>query len=144
MCTTPYFNRVKWMEDIAEKSAAAGGNAAAVRSTIRWQAGLTEEEDATLKAVVAEWWKALAALRGEVQTRGGAGAGPPDPQQRWDYMSSHKRITEEAVERLKARLGAARFAQLNGFVHATSNVKAVQVARPPSSRQGGSEPREAP
>jgi|GEM_PF-4116913 hypothetical protein len=136
--------RMRWMEQVAEKSAAAGGDPAAVRLAIPRQAGLTTKEAAVLSAVAADWWQAISALQDEKRARQGAGLAPPGPQQSQDYSARYRRITEEAVDRLRTALGPARFAQLDGFVRATSNVKVMQISPPPAPSEQRSEAREAP
>jgi hypothetical protein len=127
-----FFYRVKWLGDLADKYTSRGKPASAnhFRSLLRKQAGLTAQEDAALKAVVAGWRTGDVGIvtAGQALVKAGAVANDARLQA---LANQRQQLVANHVSQLQAAMKSARFQRLDSFVRASSTVKGAAAAPAP-------------
>jgi len=123
------FFRVTWLEGQANKLASQGKSGAFMRSAIRQQAGLTTQEEASLKAIAADWRGKESAIETASKALIAAGARGPTSAPLQNLAQQRKQMIADHINQLQAALGPARFAVLDGYATSTAN---VQARRPPA------------
>ncbi len=123
------FFRVMWLEGQANKLDSQGKNGAFMRSAISQQAGLTTQEEASLKAIAADWRGKESAIETASKALIAAGARGPTSAPLQNLAQQRKQMIADHINQLQAALGPARFAVLDGYATSTAN---VQARRPPA------------
>ncbi len=123
------FFRVMWLEGQANKLVSQGKNDAFMRSAIRQQAGLTSQEEASLKAIAADWRANESAIETASKALIAAGARGPTSASLQSLAQQRKQMIADHINQLQTAFGPARFAVLDGYATSTAN---VQARRPPA------------
>jgi hypothetical protein len=103
-----FFFRVSWSEEQANKLASQGKDSSFLRSAIRRQAGLTEQET-TLKAIAADYRAQGDAILSVELALVAANPGAGGTRQLRDAVSQRIRAVNDHVAQLQAALAPARF-----------------------------------
>jgi hypothetical protein len=126
-----FFFRVTALEEMADKADAQGRDGGSLRSEISRQAGLTREEESTVKSTAAAWRATNAALVTAQRNLIASGARPGNSSQLQDLVNQRKQLAIDYTNQLRRALGSGRFQKLDGFVRRTSTVRGFEVAQPP-------------
>jgi hypothetical protein len=126
-----FFFRVNWFDQQARKRLSEGRDPERFTSAIRKRAGLTDREDEILKSVATDWQARISELAAKARALKAQEAQSANPALQ-DLLDQRKQITLDHIGELRAAFAPARFQRLDGFIRATSTVKAYEVV--PSSK----------
>jgi hypothetical protein len=126
-----FFFYVTWLEDVANRKTAQGKDGAGYRSLVRQRAGLTDGEEATLKALAADWRRKNDALTSAVRALRAAGALDTTTQAQQARAKQYEGNALDHVAQLQAAFGHVRFKLLDVFVRRSAATHAPRGAPPP-------------
>ena len=125
-----FFTRVVSLDIMADALDSQGRAGAALRTSIQRQAKLTTPEAATLDSIATASHAATTAITNQVRSLQANGMAPSAPQIQ-DLLNQRKQSIVESMNKLQAAFAPPRFALLDSFIRATTNVRAYH-ATPPS------------
>ena len=118
-----FFFRVAWLADRADQLASQGKKDAFIRTAIRRQARLTNEEDAALTAIALDWRTQDAAVASTQRLLLKSGVQAGLSQQLQGLASQRQQLVLDHISQLQAALGPAQFFLLDLFVRRNSTVR---------------------
>lgn len=140
-----FFARVRLIESMADKDEAAGIDPRkVVRSTIKTEAGLTDEQDSNMRAIAEDSNAAVDILRQQrsviiqqfkSQNPGATSPTPAVSQQVADVDMQAIQIVLNHVQQLKSAFGDAAFQRFDGYVNMSIGPHIIKV--PLQSQQSG-------
>jgi hypothetical protein len=134
-----FLYRVTWFETQANNLKAQGKSDAFMRSWMRLHAGLTTQEETTLKAVAADCEAQTSATMSAARALVAAGANPSTSSQVQALLSQRQQTVQGHMGQLQSAYGALRYAMLDAFARkivqfgAGPAVPAVFVPKPPAA-----------
>jgi hypothetical protein len=134
-----FLYRVTWFESQANNLKAQGKSDAFMRSWMRLHAGLSAQEETTLKAVAADCEAQTSATMSAARALVAAGANPTTSSQVQSLLSQRQQTVHGHMGQLQSALGTLRYAMLDAFARkivqfgASAAVPAGFVPKPPAA-----------
>ena len=134
-----FLSRVMWLESQADNLKAHGKDDSFLRSWMKRNAGLTNQEEAKLKAIAADCHSKTAANAGAVQALAATGATAANSQVQ-ALLGEQQQTVLSHVGQLQAAFGPTRYAVLDNFVRQTVRILVGPTAPPPAGLKPPSAP----
>jgi len=113
--------RVNWLQTQANNLKAQGKDDSFMRSYMQRSAGLTTQQAASLNAIAADCQAQTQALVGQIKALAGTAMTSAISQQVQSLLSQRQQAVIDHMSQLQTAFGAAQYAALDSFVHATVN-----------------------
>jgi hypothetical protein len=119
-----------WLQDQAGKAQSQGKDGSGLLHLIKNQAGLTNQEEATLNAVASDWRTGDASIQSQVQTAAAART-PGNPSPSLQSLASQRRqLVLDHLTQLQAALGPGPSYLLDLFVRRTVIISGPGITAP--------------